>query len=420
MGIDQAQYEALEKDFNEVLQQMVGERSMERFREEYEKLHRALKTSYESEKRLVKKCKELTDTIAGNLTRVKAAIKLTTEDSSTIGMLKKETERAWRLVEQAKEKEEKARKIIQDLKGEIAHLHKIVEQGSGLSFAQDNTVQQLMQQKETLSKEIEQSKEDYKLLQQQQNEVLEQKNRVEIDLTKEKDKVKELAAKLDESVNNMKRLERQKEGIEKECTSSNADKARLAESLTKTEAELKKTEEMLAISKAKEAQLENVNKDINQEKKQMQDNLSRFEQITRRNEDKIAKQKDRNDELETQITLLTQSEHRLKGAIDKIGREKEAKEREIKIQEDRRQEAEEEKDAAKSAVTALTREVEWLRKQTDLEKSDIMKLVRDRDMIKRTLAAVSDTNQKNRNEIIQKEQTIATTLEQNNKYKENI
>jgi chromosome segregation ATPase len=177
---------------------------------------------------------------------------------------------------------------------------------------------------------------------------------------------------------------------------------------------------LLEISKAKEAQLENVNKEINQEKKQMQDNLSRFEQITRRNEDKIAKQKDRNDELETQITLLTQSEHRLKGAIDKIGREKEAKEREIKIQEDRRQEAEEEKDAAKSAVTALTREVEWLRKQTDLEKSDIMKLVRDRDMIKRTLAAVSDTNQKNRNEIIQKEQTIATTLEQNNKYKENI
>ena len=144
MGIDQAQYEALEKDFNEVLQQMVGERSMERFREEYEKLHRALKTSYESEKRLVKKCKELTETISSNLTRVKAAIKLTNEDSTTIAVLKKLVDRAWRLVEQAKDKEEKARKIIQDLKGEIAHLHKIVEQGSGLSFSQDNTVQQLM------------------------------------------------------------------------------------------------------------------------------------------------------------------------------------------------------------------------------------------------------------------------------------
>ena len=71
-------------------------------------------------------------------------------------------------------------------------------------------------------------------------------------------------------------------------------------------------------------------------------------------------------------------------------------------------------------MVALTREVEWLRKQTDVEKSDIMKLVRDRDIIKRTLHSVTETNLKNRNEIIQKEQTIQTTLEQNNKYKENI
>ena len=87
MGIAQAEYEALEKDFNAVLANMVDASggSMSRFKEEYEKLHRALKTSYESEKRLVKKCKELTDTIAGNLTRVKAAIKLTNEDSTKIG-----------------------------------------------------------------------------------------------------------------------------------------------------------------------------------------------------------------------------------------------------------------------------------------------------------------------------------------------
>jgi len=63
MGVYPAQYEALERDFKEVLKEMVGERSMERFRQEYEKLHRALKTSYESEKRLVKKCKERNDTI---------------------------------------------------------------------------------------------------------------------------------------------------------------------------------------------------------------------------------------------------------------------------------------------------------------------------------------------------------------------
>ena len=127
MGVDPAQYEALEKDFQEVLNELVGDQSMEKFRKEYEKLHRALKTSYESEKRLVKRCKELNENILQNAARVKGAIKLTQEDSNTIAVLRREIEKCWKLVEAAKQKEEKARKIIQGLKDEIAKLHKIVE-----------------------------------------------------------------------------------------------------------------------------------------------------------------------------------------------------------------------------------------------------------------------------------------------------
>jgi hypothetical protein len=77
----------------------VGDKTMERFRNEYEKLHRALKTSYESEKRLIKRCKELNDTILANAARVKAAIRLTQEDSQTINLLKKEVDKAWKLVD---------------------------------------------------------------------------------------------------------------------------------------------------------------------------------------------------------------------------------------------------------------------------------------------------------------------------------
>lgn len=77
MGLDPAQYEALEKDFTEVLNELVGDPSMEKFRKEYEKIHRALKTSYESEKRLVRRCKDLNDTILQNAVKVKGAIKLT-------------------------------------------------------------------------------------------------------------------------------------------------------------------------------------------------------------------------------------------------------------------------------------------------------------------------------------------------------
>ena len=153
MGLDQQQYEKLEQDFRAVLDSMVGEKSMARFQNEYEKLYRALKTSYESEKRLVKRCKELNETIVGNATRVKAALRLTTEDSSTISLLKKEVEKAWKLVETAKDKEDRARKIIQDLKGEISHLTKIVEGGTSLSVNADNNVQRMIDEKEKLKAE---------------------------------------------------------------------------------------------------------------------------------------------------------------------------------------------------------------------------------------------------------------------------
>ena len=155
MGLDQQQYEKLEQDFKAVLESMVGEKSMQRFQNEYEKLYRALKTSYESEKRLVKRCKELNETIVGNATRVKAALRLTQEDSSTISLLKKEVDRAWRLVETAKDMEEKARRIIQDLRAEIAHLTKIVEGGTSLSVSADNNVQKMIDEKENLKKQLE-------------------------------------------------------------------------------------------------------------------------------------------------------------------------------------------------------------------------------------------------------------------------
>ena len=53
-----------------MLQELVGDKSLERFRSEYEKLHRALKKSHESEKRLIKKCRELNQVRARQRQRV--------------------------------------------------------------------------------------------------------------------------------------------------------------------------------------------------------------------------------------------------------------------------------------------------------------------------------------------------------------
>lgn len=43
LGAETQAFDTLERDFQEVLQMLVGDKSLEKFRLEYEKLHRALK-----------------------------------------------------------------------------------------------------------------------------------------------------------------------------------------------------------------------------------------------------------------------------------------------------------------------------------------------------------------------------------------
>lgn len=72
-----------------MLQELVGDQSLERFRQEYEKLHRALKKSNEGEKRLLKKCRELNSEIVSNAVKVQTALRLSQEDQDTIASLKR-------------------------------------------------------------------------------------------------------------------------------------------------------------------------------------------------------------------------------------------------------------------------------------------------------------------------------------------
>lgn len=86
---DENSFESLEKEFQEVLDELVGDKSLDKFRVEYEKLTNALKKSHESEKRLMTKCRELNAEIVSNSVKVATALKLSQEDQTTITSLKK-------------------------------------------------------------------------------------------------------------------------------------------------------------------------------------------------------------------------------------------------------------------------------------------------------------------------------------------
>ena len=153
LGVTAAQLESLERDFQNVINDLGGEDNLERFRLEYEKLHRALKKSHESEKRLIKKCQELTQEIMANAAKVQSAIKLSQGDHSTIEALKKEIEKAWKMVDAAHEKESRAKETIQQLKKEATTLQQLVEQGTALTQGHEKTLAELTAQKKDLMKD---------------------------------------------------------------------------------------------------------------------------------------------------------------------------------------------------------------------------------------------------------------------------
>ncbi len=130
--------------------ELVGDESLVHFRKEYEKLHRALKKSHENEKRLIGRIKTLGGEIVANASKVKSALKISQEDWSAISSLKKEIEQAYAMLDASREKEARSRETVQHLKAEIANLTKLVEQGAGINLGQENTVAELMRQKEEL------------------------------------------------------------------------------------------------------------------------------------------------------------------------------------------------------------------------------------------------------------------------------
>lgn len=72
-----------------------------------------------------------------------------------------------------------------------------------------------------------------------------------------------------------------------------------------------------------------------------------------------------------------------------------------------------EKTVAKNAVSALTREIEYLKKETEHEQANIMNLVRDRDNMKKSLQNVDDINAKNKEELLRKNNALQQAKEQN-------
>mmetsp|Transcript_65390 Transcript_65390/g.156353 ORF Transcript_65390/g.156353 Transcript_65390/m.156353 type:complete len:869 (-) Transcript_65390:194-2800(-) len=403
-------FEALEKDFQEILQELVGDKSLEHFRQEYEKLHRALKKSHESEKHLIKKCRELNAEIVSNAVKVQTALKLSQEDQATITALKKEIERAWKMVETSHEKEQRARDTIQNLKMEISKLGRLVEQGAGLSINQENMVNQLVQEKNDLIKHRDMLQGQVGQLSQQNTELTTKVSKLDSERQAGGNELATLRSRLEKRLEDAEKEAKLKERLDKdlkdmrsqldarqnEINTLNEEKARNTEALKQKDEKLRAEQATISTINGKIEALQNQKDSL--QKAQLEE-LAHRTRLNENGAELRGQMKNKQDEL----AGLVKSKGKVNKQMEALKKKKSAGEAE-------KQRLEESRNALRTEVVELSKMLETLKRQADQDTKTISDLLHERDILNKANINAEDGS-KQQVDLVRRHESQADNME---------
>jgi len=404
-GFESGAFEALENDFQEVLQELVGDKSLERFRSEYDKLHRALKKSHESEKRLIKKCRELNQEIVANAAKVQTALKLSQEDQNTIASLKREIEKAWKMVDAAHEKEGRAKETIQQLKHEIQNLSRLVEQGAGLSIGQENTVNELVKVKQELGKEREAQAAQLASLAQEINSYLSKLEGIQAETAAANE---EMAA-LKEVIATRKK-ESEKEGAKKEKLEEEVRQMRAA--LEARQQEIKDKVTALARSQDGVTRLEIM---LREERGKTDKSAKDADALNGKTTKLVRECEEAQHALQQMVTEGAQREVELKlrreerervtAELERIQKTGEVAGKKLAVKKKEKEADEADREAAKQEIVELDEKLETARGAHEKERRELDELLRERDILNKKLIIAAGVNTKQMDQVKVNENT---------------
>ncbi|KFR00894.1 Coiled-coil domain-containing protein 147, partial [Opisthocomus hoazin] len=392
--LEESAFEALEKDFQEVISLLKGDKTLEKFRIEYEKLHAVMKKSHENEKRLMKKCRELNAELVVNSSKVAVLTKLSKDDHGTISSMKAEIEKAWKMVDAAYEKEQNMKKTINSLQEEIARQTNLLERGPGISPGQEYNILDLLKRKEEVTKERDQLFSEVVKLRQSVTQVTEQQQDTEKAKNKADQSIMQLQQEIQLCQNESSREARKKEKMEKEL------KNILAEMDNKQD-EIKNLQQHIQRSKEEQLKMEQRLK----EQKIMNERAGKeLEQLQMRNNKLMQENEQQNVVLEELMQNIQQKTTELKARddevtqmrleISKLNKARDVLQNKLHVTEEQKVDACHERNTLKNQISGLERELEAVKKQAEIDKKAIDELVRERDMLNKNLFKATSATQK--------------------------
>ncbi|XP_078449316.1 cilia- and flagella-associated protein 58 [Lampetra fluviatilis] len=391
---DEGTFESLERDFQEVLSELTGDKSLEKFRDEYEKLHRALKKSHDNEKRLMTKCRELNAEIVANSAKVSTALKLSQEDHASIASLKKEIEKAWKMVDAAHEKEQRAKETIQTLKQEITNLAKMVEQGAGISQGQEYNLNDLLKAKEDLTKERDGLLSDVVRLREDLAQATTQQQKMEQDMTEVEQTISELQQDIQMRQNDIMRETRRKEKLEREVKqmqmdidNKHAENKNLQGHLQRSKDELQRQEQQLKDQNIQNERTIKESESLKVRSMKLQQEYDQkvmlVDQLAHENQQSSGELKAREDEV-----------FQMKHEITRLTKMREMTQKKLRQIEDQKTEVEQQREILKNQISRMEKEAEASKKQMEVDKKIIDELLREKELLNKNIGKAAGETQK--------------------------
>ncbi|KAJ8002203.1 hypothetical protein DPEC_G00177380 [Dallia pectoralis] len=398
-------FELQEKQFQEVLDELLEEKSLGKFRVEYEKLYNALKNSHENEKRLMAKCRELNAEIVSDSVKVATAMKLSQEDKTTISSMKKEIQKAWKMVETAHDEELKAKETIQSLEHDISSQTKLVEQRAGLSIGQEQKVSDLLNIKEELTKERDDLLTEVVTLRNSLTRATSSQQEMEVEKQKALETISQLQQDIQVHQNESSREIRRKEKLEKEVKQLQMDlEAKQSDIKVLTmksqggKEEQQRTEQQLREQKI-------LNERATKELEQQQARNAKLQLENEQNTLSLEQLSLDNQQKASDLKVKEEEVNQMRQEIAKLTKMREATQRKFRQTEDQKMEVEQQREMMKNQIAGLEREMESSKKQMEIDKKAIEEHVRERDILNKNIIKAANATEKQLNVVKLHEQS---------------
>jgi len=325
---------------------------------------------------------------------VQTALNLSKEDQMTIQNLKKEIERAWKMVEASHEKEQRAKETIHNLKAEITNLNSLVEQGAGLSVNQENTVNSLITQRDDLLRTRDKLETTVNKMTNDNISLTETVQKHESEKLQGEVEITNLRDMLNAKRTEAEREYRRRQRLEKELSELKQTLENRQRTLRAIQNDIKEKDEMKEVHEKSLKEQKWIVEQLNDKEAKIQSEIETLQRDTKDEEERRKKLHEENVELGKELKVKAEEMKAAQQEKDKAQKNFDQMKRKKALEDDERHEIELSRGVLKSDTENLIREIDQLKKQVETDDKAVGEIMRERETLYRSVLRTDDRTKK--------------------------